>query len=156
MSYRGTFGLTHVSVADRRRGPPSGMGKRRGVRTSKWQRRRAIGRSQELSLGWEGYSKALVAAMQLLERWLAIEGILKLVCRKAASSGVPRFKSCCKEDNEKSREVGICCCPPLRTSGREGSGARFGTPGKCCWAVGWTTPEASCSRSLRLPVFAPR
>ena len=46
MSYRGTFGLTHVSVADRRRGPSSGMGKRRGVRTSKWQRRRAIGRSQ--------------------------------------------------------------------------------------------------------------
>ena len=76
MSYRGTLGLTHVSVADRRRGPPSGMGKRRGVRTSKWQRRRAIGRSQELSLGWEGYSKALVAAMQLLERWLAIEETL--------------------------------------------------------------------------------
>ena len=46
LSYRGTFGLTHVSVADRRRGPSSGMGKRRGVRTSKWQRRRAIGRSQ--------------------------------------------------------------------------------------------------------------
>ena len=46
MPYPGTFGPTHESVSGRRRGPPSRLGKRRGIQTSKWQRRRAIGRSQ--------------------------------------------------------------------------------------------------------------
>ena len=40
------------------------------------------------------YSPFVMASMQLLERRLVIEGTQLLVCRRAVSSGVPRFKSC--------------------------------------------------------------
>ena len=57
MPYRGTYGLTHVSIAGRQIGPPPGMGRRRGVQMSKWQKRRAIGLSLEVileRLAWDG------------------------------------------------------------------------------------------------------
>ena len=65
MPYRGTYGLTHVSVAGRRRGPPAsgwvGGEEYRRVNSKGVEPSVDPSNFAALSLGWEGYSKALVS-----------------------------------------------------------------------------------------------